>query len=982
MIRLFLILFYGLFSFLALAQDYCSYSFNELYDFDQKVVFDIEQNKNGQIWIAGVDGLVRFDGKNFKTFKHPDFSADFTNIKFDQYNRVWCSNFSGQLFYVKEDSMYLAANYSSQKTFVSDYQVYSENVIYLFTQNSLEVFRHDLIKNEGHSVLQMEGSIQGYFKEKTLYLIVSKSNEVKKFIKRLEFDLETEKIKNKSDVQEFLSFSAKEFYLKTEFGEYLFWIFDGLSAMKFSKKQNQLELDFLVKGYTTFEVNGVAPIGKEWWVLTRNGADIVDSEGNIVEHDLYEDWNISTCFKDQEGNIWIGTLNRGVFIIPNRKIRIYKTPSAEAQYSTFDRDSNFYFNDIKGDIFRSAPPYGKFEKLNHREFKPASLFFNPAQNIIHIGHFYGNYIELPSGKIKTTEHQALIFRRGYVVSDSSAFLDRYSSSYIVPLHKNSGDHHFNFKAFPESRDFGNRMKLKKSRSKHIALSKDSSHLYINYTDGLTLFSRKKEPEYVVHQGTPLSCVNMVQGWKKNTIWAITSGQELVQIEDLSVKRVIKLPISVHKMAKWKNYIFLGGNSGLLKIHLSEESIEIINEEDGLVNTQLIDFFVWQDTLHVFGENMLQKIPCNYTFQNETPPVVTISGIDLNNKSIGVKESYSFDSDQNSLTFYFRTISIRSRKEISYYYRLKNGSKDWQVTHFEAPFARFSQLGSGEYVFQVKACNSDGVCSKIQEIQFVIETPLTQKWWFFLAVILVVVAIVFFILRARYQYKSKQNKLLGEQQALKKEVYKSKIAAIRSQMNPHFMFNALNTIQEFIVTNQQEIASDYLADFADLMRKYLSQSQKDEISLSEEIETLEIYLRLENLRFDGNLVYTIENETVNDGQMVHLPIMLIQPFVENSIKHGLLHKRGVKVLKILFKREGNALLCIVEDNGIGREASARINTKKQVRHQSFATSAIDKRIEMVNKSLGKNISIQTEDLYNDEEPSGTKVTIRIDNSFSA
>ena len=191
-----------------------------------------------------------------------------------------------------------------------------------------------------------------------------------------------------------------------------------------------------------------------------------------------------------------------------------------------------------------------------------------------------------------------------------------------------------------------------------------------------------------------------------------------------------------------------------------------------------------------------------------------------------------------------------------------------------------------------------------------------------------------------------------------------------------MFNALNTIQEFIMTNQKNVASEYLADFADLMRKYLEQSKSEEVTLSEEIETLEIYLNLEALRFDGQLDFNLHCEPTINPFETTLPVMLLQPFVENAIKHGLLHKEGKKSLRIRFRKLASNIECIIEDNGIGRTASQKMQ-QKQI-HHSFATSAIDQKTDLVNKSSNREISIQIIDLFaEDTSPSGTRVVIQWD-----
>ena len=146
------------------------------------------------------------------------------------------------------------------------------------------------------------------------------------------------------------------------------------------------------------------------------------------------------------------------------------------------------------------------------------------------------------------------------------------------------------------------------------------------------------------------------------------------------------------------------------------------------------------------------------------------------------------------------------------------------------------------------------------------------------------------------------------------------------MNPHFIFNALNSIQEYIVTNEKKLAGKYLGKFADLMRMYLKHSQSKQISVQEEIDALSIYLELEKVRFDDTLDYQIQTDQLTGADLMNIPPLLIQPFVENSLKHGLLHKSNDRKLSVEFanSQDEDVVVCTITDNGIGRQKSAEIN----------------------------------------------------------
>ena len=198
------------------------------------------------------------------------------------------------------------------------------------------------------------------------------------------------------------------------------------------------------------------------------------------------------------------------------------------------------------------------------------------------------------------------------------------------------------------------------------------------------------------------------------------------------------------------------------------------------------------------------------------------------------------------------------------------------------------------------------------------------------------------------------------------------------MNPHFFYNALNTLQSYILTNEKKPALTYLSQFSGLTRKILEFTEQDYISLEEEIETLKLYLELEKARFNGDLHYEISTKNIDHLSKIHIPVLLLQPYVENAIKHGLLHSRKEKILNISFEQKKDFLCIRIEDNGIGIEKSKIINAQKgNQKPTSFATSAQEKRVEILNKMYKNSVSIIIENKENENGVStGTLVKIQL------
>ncbi|MFN7013528.1 MAG: sensor histidine kinase, partial [Bacteroidia bacterium] len=234
-----------------------------------------------------------------------------------------------------------------------------------------------------------------------------------------------------------------------------------------------------------------------------------------------------------------------------------------------------------------------------------------------------------------------------------------------------------------------------------------------------------------------------------------------------------------------------------------------------------------------------------------------------------------------------------------------------------------------------------------------------------------ISILVVVLIYRYQIKK-----LRKRNEIEKKLILSQLSALKAQMNPHFMYNAINSIQALILEHDIKNSNLYLSKFSNLLRKILDASGKEFISLKEEIDILSLYLDLEKLRFGEDFNFTIEVDKQIDEYAIQIPAMLLQPFIENALKHGLLHKKGNKFLKIQFNFYNNHLQCVIEDNGVGRKRSEEIKQRFKKTHQSFATEATDKRVELFNKFTHGKYKIQVTDLYQNDVSTGTRVTIEI------
>jgi len=237
-----------------------------------------------------------------------------------------------------------------------------------------------------------------------------------------------------------------------------------------------------------------------------------------------------------------------------------------------------------------------------------------------------------------------------------------------------------------------------------------------------------------------------------------------------------------------------------------------------------------------------------------------------------------------------------------------------------------------------------------------------------------------LLWSRHKNKIKTDKLIKEalERSYEKKLSDSEMQALRAQMNPHFLFNSLNSINSFIIKNQQEEASEYLSKFSMLIRKVLSNSKESKITLGNELEALELYLEMEALRVNNAFSYQINIGENVERDYLEIPPLIIQPYVENSIWHGLMHKTGGNgKLKINIKQDQETLICTIEDNGIGRVAAAKIKSESGIKQKSFGMNITKERLEYINEKFKDSSHVTVIDLKDSEgNASGTRVIIKI------
>jgi ligand-binding sensor domain-containing protein len=334
----------------------------------------------------------------------------------------------------------------------------------------------------------------------------------------------------------------------------------------------------------------------------------------------------------------------------------------------------------------------------------------------------------------------------------------------------------------------------------------------------------------------------------------------------------------------------------------------------------------------------------------------------------------FKNFQNSVSFNFTQPDIYGSKNITYQYQLTGIDKTW-INSFTQRQVNYNSLPPAKYVFTVRA-SVDGIkwTESVNKITLVIAPAFWQTWWFKLLMMMLVAGLVYLLFRRRVKAIREKEKIKS---AYEKKIAEVEMSSLRAQMNPHFMFNSLNSINNFILKNDADNASGYLTKFSRLMRLILDNSRSEWVLLENELKALQLYIELEAVRFDNAFNYSLEVTQDVDIQTVKVPPLIIQPYVENAIWHGLMHRKqpGGRIDIKLWKNNG-VLYIEIEDNGVGRAEAQRLKSKTAVKQKSHGMQITAQRIEVVNKIYNVDAAITITDLNDKIGNTGTSVLISI------
>ncbi len=436
-------------------------------------------------------------------------------------------------------------------------------------------------------------------------------------------------------------------------------------------------------------------------------------------------------------------------------------------------------------------------------------------------------------------------------------------------------------------------------------------------------------------------------------------------------------------------LWLSGNYGMMQYDPQTNITRVFTLADGYKWSTLFRPYVMQDGSFMMRDGSVFN-PYNLP-QNRLKPVTRLNDFFIAGQpaqfdtAIGFGKNIRLRYDQNFFSIAFSCNSFIHEQDNKYRYFLKGVDKNW-VDAGTRNVAYYTSVSPGNYSFFVQAANNDGVWGDPKQLLTISVVPAWyQTILFRFLLVATVVAIMYVIYRQRMNIvkaksiaREKEAELKLVKTEFEKQMAETEMAALRAQMNPHFIFNVLNSINRFILLNDSEAASEYLSQFSKLIRLILEHSKTPRVSLEKDLEALRIYIEMEKLRFQNKFTYSVEvDEEVEEGY-VQVPPLLLQPFAENAIWHGLMQKNEPGHLHIRIEQVSEELIKVmIEDDGIGRQRSAELKSKSALTHKSFGLQISKDRIRIVNKLYGVKTEVEVEDLYDAaKEPAGTRINLFI------
>lgn len=911
-------------------------------------IFRVIEDDRGYIWLASNHGAVRYDGYNFHTFTTKDGLTDNTVLSLfkDRQNRIWFVTLNRELCYFQNDHIEHFSLGHTQDSLLKRLPIQSlwEDLDgTLWIANERELFRvrenevipmnwyDDPRRNEGNYVLYRSGNRWAGLAYGT------------SFENRLLYHDST--------------FLALRLQRPRGAGLTTSGIVHGQGVIAVGNTLIQLDTTgrFSLHKSPGKEIVGLnVDRNGHLWVLTDRGAFRYRS-GNVTTS-LPEPFLprriITGILIDRAGNYWFSDRDNGLFLLPGIAFKILRPNSDpnENSFTSIKTDNGaVWFSDRRGSVYRLDSAYRPHRMVNgwdvHTNYAESLDFLLDGRTSIWTGQQLKSVVptgkdsyritRLPAGGVKAL----LRLHDGTVAAGTPTGFRILRGSELI----------FNSNTLPFIQ-------------RTDALHQDrEGRLWLGTATGLYSYDGKN---FINHgEQNPLlrNRIVAISQCEDRTIILGTRGSGGLIVRGNSVEQInaadgLASDIIRSVYAENDSTIWLGTNKGLSRLHLRKDrngKYAILNNttREGLPSNGINAITKHDGYLWLATDDGICRFHPDSSGINRVPLPIEITSVRVNNRPVRLGKHYALDYDQNNIAIGFVGIGFRTLGEITYRYRLLGYGNDtlWQETTDRSE--QYLQLPPGDYTFQVMAVNEHGVWNPVPATVTIHITPhITQTTWFKVAVVLLILTLIGTVVYRLFESQKRRHGINAQIQELRQKL-------LSANMNPHFIFNALSSIQDYINQHNLYEANRFLAQFSRLIRLNMEISQKSFVPLEEEIERLQLYLSLEKLRFGNRLDYRIHVDERIDTDEILIPTLLIQPYLENAIWHGILPLQREGVVEIeVAQRDASAYQITIRDNGVGLGYQG---ARSPSSHTSMSMKLNRERLELLARSLNRPFTISVE-----------------------
>lgn len=927
-------------------------------------VYQVKQDSKGYMWFATNNGVSRFNGYGFENFSMKDGLPDNTvfEIYEDKKGRIWFVTLTNKLFYYEGGQMHVYRyNYiidGIKGDHVKTSFCVSENgsvFLGLYKYGIIEIteqgrfIEHARTDVPGPAITVIE-PVSGDF----LYAYNASMSG------KYTVSYDTRFLKGKQTIPEsiFLLGPWSRFIRLTN-GRIAFsydnalYLVDDLNTYHVKKFNERINWIYEDRDH-------------DLWIGTYMGG-VYHIENGDFEHkkNYLKDLFVTGITQDDQGGFWFATEGNSVYYTPSKEILSYDQVSGlkDVRINALASDSTGIYLGLQRPMIQRI---GLSGEIGSYECQP------PNKAIISLAYSHESSCIIFSGNVKS----------GSVGKDGKAST-HLSFAFTKMLRESDGSCWFiNSDGLFRWRDEKKKAEFEPRGVKRIGgiLKKDQGTLLIGAIDGLWEYTIASQTYRQVQPENPLlrnRILDMTYANNGSILMATKGAGLLIMDRNRHVHQINQetgmSSDNICRILVDGAHVWLATDKGLSRLDMNGNhawQIKNYTTYDGLISNEIYDVHKFNHKIWAATDKGLSFFDPDLSLLNTNEVPLYIDQVVVNDSIKVIKKQYELPYYENNIKIRFIGLSYKQNGKLRYRYKMMGLNEQWNYTQERE--IQYTTLPPGNYSFIVSVLHDNGRWGKETSVNFSVATPFWKTWWFMVLCGVAIISILFFVIS---YWLARKHKEKSREEQMNRLLLELKSKALRAQMNPHFIFNVINSIQHFILYNNDEAAHRYLSKFSKLIRTILNNSEKHMVPLVEEIKALHLYLELEDMRFEKRFDYIIDVDKSIDINETMIPSMLIQPYVENAIKHGMLGlKDRTGKISITIAKHAGLLKCTIEDNGVGRAITL---AGKRSDYRSFGTSITQQRLAVITELYHNRLLEKVTDLHDsDGHAAGTRIEIFI------